>query len=971
MKKTRWDVLSVKDKASLIKLFVNSGVTSLNDMIGMYNTHTFDTGGNKDKLELSGGVLPGATITSKKVERRNTPGKDTFIPSNFIVPIEQPIERKAQLVNNYLVDQYNTIQEDIRDYLNNTTFLGDPVRTPNESLQYLKDLQDEQQYLEDLSAIKNINRYSRGGNLYHKYDGDSEPTGQMMLIGEDGNPIDVLPGAVTTYNTLSDYNRRQVKRLARNDYANVGEKTRDFDKDWQTRVYNRAWNRADREYRNQENRKALKRAAIQELQTGIPTGAFNEYTKEGIEDMAPFAMGLVTSAAGPALGGLKTAGEVMRAAGTGYNTVNTATSYALSNVARLANNTIGKTKLGSWGLKGAGKTLKLLENLAPSTHVQNLLDTIGVNHASELYTALPTIADSIPGLASYLKSIDTVANLFISDTSEEEQKYKRRLVKDGIGLAASIALPIAGANVRKIHNASYVKNLINNQKAFDSITDRVGARLGSSQRVDTRFIDTNPNNFGVTTLGTNIGLNPENLKRYSRKSARSTLAHEANHMHRSAIGDPLVDPQSWVLYGYHAPNLVDYPQYQKWYPDKTRFGQWGYSPEEVLSDIAGYKEIAGITDAGFSNLSKTQKRRLVRYIKTRGGNDLAASFPKWNKKEIEELLKQFEKDNIKFTNGGYLYKTGGRINKRSFSTTLNKKREAEFQDWYSKIAKILNLDSNPDNQEHGYDYRGYWLENRKKDIDYSSPEFHFPDTWKQPWHETFSNESQYANMKYGINPESVGHWEGETFVPGVYNDIMGGRSPQSEFLKTKEWAEGLIGPPKPSVVYTPSNSIIEYIKSTEGFSPVWYKDGNGVDTIGYGFTGEEVKKLFPKGITREQADKYFSDNLAKRVKVLQRDTPNWDVLNQNQRDSLLSYHYNIGEGSYRNKSPKMQKALREKDWKTVTENIDFGYNDSANKGLRKRRDYERALFNTPVETKTSVQYKCGGKLKRKNRIYVE
>ena len=283
----------------------------------------------------------------------------------------------------------------------------------------------------------------------------------------------------------------------------------------------------------------------------------------------------------------------------------------------------------------------------------------------------------------------------------------------------------------------------------------------------------------------------------------------------------------------------------------------------------------------------------------------------------------------------------------------------------------MNLDSNPDNQEHGYDYRGYWLENRKKDIDYSSPEFHFPDTWKQPWHETFSNESQYANMRYGINPKSVGHWEGETFVPGVYNDIMGGRSPQSEFLKTKEWAEKLIGPPKPSMVYTPSNSIIEYIKNTEGFSPVWYKDGNGVDTIGYGFTGEEVKKLFPNGITKEQADKYFSESLAKRVKVLQRDTPNWDVLNQNQRDSLLSYHYNIGEGSYRNKSPKMQKALREKDWKTVTENIDFGYNDSANRGLRKRRDYERALFNTPVETKTTVQYKCGGKLKRKNRIYVE
>lgn len=150
---------------------------------------------------------------------------------------------------------------------------------------------------------------------FHSYDGDSEPTGQMMLIGEDGNPIDVLPGAVSTFNILSDYNRRQVKRLARNDYANVGEKTREFDKDWQTRVYNRAWNRADREYRNQENRKALRRAAIQELQTGVPTGAFKAHVGQGIESAAPFAMGLVLSAAGPALGGLRTVGDLAKATG--------------------------------------------------------------------------------------------------------------------------------------------------------------------------------------------------------------------------------------------------------------------------------------------------------------------------------------------------------------------------------------------------------------------------------------------------------------------------------------------------------------------------------------------------------------------------------------------------------------------------------------------------------------------------------
>lgn len=146
--------------------------------------------------------------------------------------------------------------------------------------------------------------------------------------------------------------------------------------------------------------------------------------------------------------------------------------------------------------------------------------------------------------------------------------------------------------------------------------------------------------------------------------------------------------------------------------------------------------------------------------------------------------------------------------------------------------------------------------------------------------------------------------------------------------------------------YTPSKEIIDYIKKTEAFRDKWYKDGNGIDTIGYGFTGEKVKKLFPNGITREQADKYFADSIAKRAVILARDTPNWDILSQNQRDALLSYHYNIGEGSYRNKHKNLQKALTEKDWETAILNIDAGYNDKKNPGLRKRRDYERALFRS-------------------------
>ena len=303
---------------------------------------------------------------------------------------------------------------------------------------------------------------------------------------------------------------------------------------------------------------------------------------------------------------------------------------------------------------------------------------------------------------------------------------------------------------------------------------------------------------------------------------------------------------------------------------------------------------------------------------------------------------EFWKKANRVTDDGKRYRTGGKVDEKTFTTKLTKKQEDKFQNWYKNVSYELGLDSNPDNPLHAYDYRGFWLENRNKDIDYTQPDFHFTDTYKKPDHPTFSVESKYADKKYGIDPKTVGHWDGDNFISGSFNDLIAARTNRP--IKELEYSK------QP---YEPSKEIIDYIKSTEGFRDKWYQDGKGIWTVGYGFTGSKVKKLFPNGMTREQADKYFADSLNVRKQILERDTPNWDSLNQNQRDALLSYHYNIGEGKYRN-SPNMQKGLQEKDWDTVSKNIDAGYNDKKNPGLRKRRDYERNLFNTPVE------YKYGG-----------
>lgn len=210
-----------------------------------------------------------------------------------------------------------------------------------------------------------------------------------------------------------------------------------------------------------------------------------------------------------------------------------------------------------------------------------------------------------------------------------------------------------------------------------------------------------------------------------------------------------------------------------------------------------------------------------------------------------------------------------------------------------------------------------------------------------------------------ITPNNIRVFSAQPIFNGISpaNALLMGGNPNSIFNAQELWKQehrvNDDGTKFKDGGYTPSKEIIDYIKKTEAFRDKWYKDGNGIDTIGYGFTGSKVKKLFPNGITREQADKYFADSINRRVQILAKDTPNWNNLSQQQRDALLSYHYNVGESSYRNNHPKLQEALRKQDWENVILNMDAGYNDKKNPGLRTRRDYERQLFRSGINSSST------------------
>ena len=147
------------------------------------------------------------------------------------------------------------------------------------------------------------------------------------------------------------------------------------------------------------------------------------------------------------------------------------------------------------------------------------------------------------------------------------------------------------------------------------------------------------------------------------------------------------------------------------------------------------------------------------------------------------------------------------------------------------------------------------------------------------------------------------------------------------------------------------DELLNYVADKEGFSSKVYEDtlANGLPTIGYGFTDPAIIKKYGRtGMTKEQARAILKDELDKRAKKLSTIVPHWDEMTQNQRDSLLSYYYNFPfhndpkSKARSHYSPKLFKALEDRDYKEAAKQMDGGINQA--RGLRKRRLEEQQWF---------------------------
>ena len=110
-------------------------------------------------------------------------------------------------------------------------------------------------------------------------------------------------------------------------------------------------------------------------------------------------------------------------------------------------------------------------------------------------------------------------------------------------------------------------------------------------------------------------------------------------------------------------------------------------------------------------------------------------------------------------------------------TSLPLDQEIEFRAW-AKRNGITDVDA----EQSRYDYRGYWLDVASKGGDQTKAYAdgpHFPDTFKQHGHPSFSVESKYSE-----GPHDGGRWVGEDYVPNGA-DALGTsrRDVDPEFLK--------------------------------------------------------------------------------------------------------------------------------------------------------------------------------------------
>lgn len=154
---------------------------------------------------------------------------------------------------------------------------------------------------------------------------------------------------------------------------------------------------------------------------------------------------------------------------------------------------------------------------------------------------------------------------------------------------------------------------------------------------------------------------------------------------------------------------------------------------------------------------------------------------------------------------------------------------------------------------------------------------------------------------------------------------------------------------KVSTLETPINNyrnLLQYLKQKEGFRESVYVDSGGIKTIGYGFTSPDL--IAKQYMSEKEASDLLQQEIQERSEKLRRHIKTWDQLNQNQKDALVSYGFNVGVENWSVNQPRLLAALNAGRFKDAAQYMDAVRDRKGNvlPGLVKRRKEEQEWFNS-------------------------
>lgn len=157
-----------------------------------------------------------------------------------------------------------------------------------------------------------------------------------------------------------------------------------------------------------------------------------------------------------------------------------------------------------------------------------------------------------------------------------------------------------------------------------------------------------------------------------------------------------------------------------------------------------------------------------------------------------------------------------------------------------------------------------------------------------------------------------------------------------------------------------NQASIDLIKEFEGFRAEAYQDSVGVWTIGYGTTGRAGVGIDPKKgdvITEAEAEWYLHKAVDKFAASI---SPAITApINENQFGAYVSLAYNIGPTAFKRSSSL--RHFNAGNLSGAAQNI-LLWNKAGGKvlrGLVRRREAEKALFETPVAEKPKTAPQAG------------